>query len=245
MYLLEGPVPVREALRAGAPVRTVFVSTEVDDFGAVDAPVVRATPPVLEALSGSVTPQGVVAVVEMEDVALSDLDEAIDLVVVLDQVRDPGNAGTLVRSATAAGAGAVVFTAGSVDPYAPKTVRSAAGTIGRVTVVRDAPFEDAARFLSERGCAVVGTDAGAATPYDEADYTGRVAFVVGNEAWGIPEGDRALLTEVVGIPMPGDAESLNAGIAGSILLFEAVRQRRGRHGSAVGGRGNPSGGTAG
>ena len=232
-YLLEGPVPVLEALRARTAVRSVFVSSAYEDDGSLESAaagagvaLILATPGVLEALSDSVTPQGVVAVVEMEDVALSDLDERVDLVVVLARVRDPGNAGTLVRSATAAGAGAVVFTAGSVDPYAPKTVRAAAGMLDRVDLVRDVSVEQAIGDLAGRGFDVVGTDASAATPYDALDYTGRVAFVVGNEAWGIPEGDRELLSHVVGIPMPGDAESLNAGIAGAILLFEAVRQRR-------------------
>ncbi|MDQ3951420.1 MAG: RNA methyltransferase [Actinomycetota bacterium] len=239
-YLLEGPVPVLEALRNGAAVRTVFVSTEYRDDGAldeavaeVDAAIVRATSAVLEALSDAVTPQGVVAVAEMEDVALPDLDEGVDLVLVLDQVRDPGNAGTLVRSATAAGAGAVVFTSGSVDPYAPKTVRSAAGMLGRVDLVRNVTLEKAAGHLGGRGFDVVGTDPSATSPYDALDYTSRTAFVVGNEAWGIPEAGRAFLTHTVRIPMPGDAESLNAGIAGSLLLFEAVRQRRGRLGGTA------------
>jgi TrmH family RNA methyltransferase len=242
---------VLEALRAATPVRSVFVSTEYDDDGSLSsaagdagAEFVHATPAVLAAVSDSVTPQGVVAVVDMEDVALEDLGDEVDLVVVLDQVRDPGNAGTLVRSATAAGAGAVVFTTGSVDPYAPKTVRASAGMLGRVALVRDLAFEDAARGLAGRGFEVVGTAAAADTPYDALDYTRPTAFVIGNEAWGIPRGDDELLTEVVGIPMPGDAESLNAGIAGSILLFEAVRQRRDRRGSAGGRGGNPLRGPA-
>jgi TrmH family RNA methyltransferase len=230
---VEGTVPVREALAARAAVRYVFVSTEHADADAIaaeadaaGAAVIAATPGVLEAVSDANTPQGIVAVVEMGDVALSDMDETVDLVLVLDQVRDPGNAGTLVRCATAAGASSVVFTKGCVDPYAPKTVRSAAGRLDRVDLVRDADLVEAARDLRSRGFAIVGTDAAASVAYDDLDYTGRVAFVVGNEAWGIPEDDRALLTDVVGIPMPGDAESLNAGIAGAILLFEAVRQRR-------------------
>lgn len=224
---------MREALRAGAPVETVFVSTDVEHFEPEGAPVVRATPSVLESMSDSVTPQGVVAVVQMRDVELADLGDDADLVVILDQVRDPGNAGTLVRSATAAGAQSVVFTSGAVDPYAPKTVRASAGMLDRVALVRGVPFEDAARSLAARGFAAVGTDASAPTPYDAVDYTRRVAFVVGNEAWGMEPDHRELLTEVVSIPMPGDAESLNAGIAGSILLFEAVRQRRGRLGGTA------------
>ena len=232
-YLLEGTVPVREALRAQAAVATLFVSTEHPEASAIAAEataagvsVVWATPAILEALSDTTTPQGVVAVVEMEDVAVADLVGLARLVLVLDQVRDPGNAGTLVRCAAAAGAEAVVFTRGSVDPYSPKTVRAAAGALYRVDVVRDAALEGVAEEFREHGFAIVGTDAAAPLAYDEVDYTGPVAFVVGNEAWGIPPDDRGHLSEVVSIPMPGHAESLNAAMAGAILLFEAVRQRR-------------------
>ena len=242
---------MREALRAKAAVVTLFLSTEhpdasevVAEAAATDTSVVWATPAVVAALSDAATPQGVVAVVEMEDVAVSDLAGLASLVLVLHQVRDPGNAGTLVRCAAAAGAEAVVFTRGSVDPYSPKTVRAAAGTLYRVDVVRDAALDGVAEQLGEHGFALVGTDAAAPLAYDEVDYTGPVAFVVGNEAWGIPPDDKERLSEVVSIPMPGHAESLNAAMAGAILLFEAVRQRRGRHGSAEGGRGNPFGGTA-
>ncbi|HYO60905.1 MAG TPA: RNA methyltransferase [Actinomycetota bacterium] len=239
-YLLEGTVPVREALAARAPVRVVFVAADHEDVEAVTAEaaeagasVVVGTRGVLEAVSDATTPQGVVAIVEMRHVALGDVDENVDLVLVLDQVRDPGNAGTLLRCASAAGAGAVVFTKGSVDPYAPKTVRASAGLLDRVAVVRDADLDATVAELVRRGFAVVGTDAAAATAYDAVDYGGRAAFVVGNEAWGIVEEHRSLLTDVVAIPMPGDADSLNAGIAGAILLFEAVRQRRGRLGGTA------------
>lgn len=231
---------MRDALATRGGVRCVFVSAEhpeVDaiaaDAVAAGADLVRATPAVLEAVSDASTPQGVVAVVAMRDVSLSEIDGGVDLVLVLDQVRDPGNAGTLVRCATAAGAGAVVFTRGSVDPYAPKTVRSAAGLTDDVDLVRDADFAETARELGARGFSLVGTDAAAETAYDDLDYTGRVAFVVGNEAWGIAEEHRAVLGRLVAIPMPGNAESLNAGIAGAILLFEAVRQRRGRLGGTA------------
>ncbi|MDQ3916411.1 MAG: RNA methyltransferase [Actinomycetota bacterium] len=232
-YLLEGTVPVQEALAARAAVRSLFVADDHPDAetlaaAAADAQVdvVRATRGVLESLSDTTTPQGVVAVVEMSDLAPADVDSDVRLVLVLDQIRDPGNAGTLVRCAAAAGAGAVFFTKGSVDPYAMKAARAAAGALFRVGLARDVELAAALEELRRRGFLVVGTDAGATTPYDAVDYTGKVAFVVGNEAWGISEEDRSLLDEVVGIPMPGEAESLNAAIAGALLLFEAVRQRR-------------------
>ena len=232
-YLLEGTVPVLEALAERAPVEAVFLAEdhpEVDRLAA-EAEAAGATPVVstrgvLQSLSDTTTPQGVVAVVGMSDVAPGDLAGELRLVLVLDQIRDPGNAGTLVRCAAAAGADAVVFTSGSVDPYSAKAARAAAGALFRLSVSRSAGLADALEELRGRSLLLVGTDAGAPSPYDAVDYTGRVAFVVGNEAWGIPDEHRALLDEVVGIPMPGAAESLNAGVAGAILLFEAVRQRR-------------------
>lgn len=208
--------------------REVFVSDEVvaRELEEVGAPVLRVTPAVIEALSETTTPQGAVAVVDMHDRDPTSLAEHADLVLVLDQIRDPGNAGTLVRCGAAAGAAAVFFTAASVDPYSPKTVRASAGALFKVALGRAVAFPELVRELTARGFAVVGAEAAASTPYDSLDYSGRVAFVVGNEAWGIGAEHRALLSQVVSIPMPGDAESLNAGIAGAILLFEAVRQRR-------------------
>jgi TrmH family RNA methyltransferase len=228
-YLLEGSAPLREALAAGVPLHEVFVSDDealAAEAEAAGARVVRVTTSVIEALSETATPQGAVAVLGMEDVAVGDLPEAADLVLVLDQIRDPGNAGTLVRCAAAAGAAAVFFTTGSVDPYSPKTVRASAGAMFRVGLGRGVDLAGLVRELDDRGFLVVGAEANGPTPYDSLDYSGRVAFVVGNEAWGITGEHRALLAEVVSIPMPGPAESLNAGIAGAILLFEAVRQRR-------------------
>ena len=230
---MEGTLAVFEALDKHAAVQEVFVSEDHPDSAtlaaeaaAAGASVVTASHGVLEALSETTTPQGVVAVLQMEDIVPSDMTVTSGLVLVLDQIRDPGNAGTLVRCATAAGADAVFFTQGSVDPYSPKTVRSAAGALFRMEFGHDLPFERIAEELSSRDFAIVGTDAAAEKPYDSLDCTGRIAFVVGNEAWGISEEHRPRLDELVSIPMPGDAESLNAGIAGAILLFEAVRQRR-------------------
>ena len=149
-----------------------------------------------------------------------------DLVVVLANVRDPGNAGTLVRSAVAAGASAVVFCSGSVDPFNPKTVRSTAGLLFHVDVSAGVALDAALSELREMGFLILGADASSSKAPDEVDLSERVALVLGNESWGIEETSSRLLDDIVGIPMPGPAESLNVGIAGSVLLFEAVRQRR-------------------
>ena len=230
---MEGPFAIVEALRADADVLELFVTSDAperDEVGdlarAKGATVTVVGDAVLKAMSDSVTPQGLVAVARKPSVAIEDLVDGLDLTVVLAGVRDPGNAGTLVRSAVAAGAGAVLFTADSVDPYGPKTVRASAGGVFLVPVIVEPSFERCVGELKEHGMAVVGASAGAARTTDDVDLTAPVALVLGNEAWGIPEPATALLDDVVGIPMPGPAESLNVGIAGSILLFEAVRRRR-------------------
>lgn len=221
-----------EALAADAPVREIFVDFEDDSHGEVVAAavergtaVIEVSRPVMAALSDTVTPQGVVAVVERPQAGLSLVDEA-DLVVVLAGVSDPGNAGALLRAGAAAGASVVVFTERSVDPYNSKTVRASAGTIFRVPVVSGPGFEETAGRLSSAGLVIIGAGA-QGRPADRVDLTRRVALVLGNEARGLSPDQTDLLDEVAGIPMPGPVESLNVSTAGAILLFEAVRQRRG------------------
>jgi TrmH family RNA methyltransferase len=150
------------------------------------------------------------------------------LALVLVGVGDPGNAGTLLRSAEAAGAGAVLFCEGSADPYAPKCVRASAGSIFRVAVTRSAGARDALEWIASAGLGTVATVARGAQPYDEVALAGPVALVLGNEAHGLPEQVGAQVVRSVTIPMVGRTESLNVGMAGTILCFESLRQRRQR-----------------
>ncbi len=231
-FLVEGPLVVTEALKHGE-VQDLFVDANAplaSDWLARGAVAVSGR--VIEALTDTSTPQGVVAVARMQTVVPPEVSG--DLVVILSDVRDPGNAGTLVRSAAAAGASAVVFCSGSVDPFNPKTVRSTAGLLFHVDVVAGVALDVAAGALREKGFLMVGADAASSKGPDEMDLTRPVALVLGNESWGIEEASGHLLDEVVGIPMPGPAESLNVGIAGSVLLFEAVRQRRDSRTKSVG-----------
>lgn len=230
-YLVEGTRAVLAALEVGGPVREVFLDPESGGAGGVEAAAARVKVQVthvgdrvIKALSDSETPQGAVAVLDAPRDSLDSIGDA-DLVLVLAGVADPGNAGTLVRSAVAAGAGAVVFATGSVDVLNPKTVRAAAGSLWRIPLIRELTVAGAAGQLKELGFTLYGTEATAPKGHDEVDLRARVAIVVGNEAWGLPDEAREVVDEVVAIRMPGPAESLNAGIAGSILLFEAVRQR--------------------
>lgn len=221
---------VLEALSSQAEIHDVFVHEEVDDAELEEALALRSMTPwivgrdVIDSLSDTVTPQGAVAVASAPTVGLEIL-RGSDLSLVLADVRDPGNAGSLVRSAAAGGAGAVVFAHGSVDPLHPKVVRSAAGALFRVPLVRSAPLSEAARVLRAEGIQIVGADARADTQMYAADLHSPCALLLGNEAWGLSVEAEAEVDRLVRIPMPGPVESLNVATAGAILLFEALRQR--------------------
>src|SRR5690606_19426236 len=144
------------------------------------------------------------------------------LALVLVGVSDPGNAGTLLRSAEAAGGGAVLFCDGAVDPYGPKCVRSSAGSLFRLAVTREATSGAALAAAAAAGLRRVGTLARGAPPYDAVDLAGPVALVLGSEAHGLPAAVAAVVDENVTIPMAGATESLNVGMAGTVLCFEAL-----------------------
>lgn len=229
-FVLEGTKLLREALDAGAPIEAVFIAPGAADPAidrAVDAGLLlfELAPGVIERVADTVTPQPVMAVVGMVDVELDAVREPTFVVVCVD-VRDPGNAGTVLRSAEAAGAGAVVCCTGSVDLYNPKTVRASAGSLFHVPVVAGGDPMHVLDTIAAWGLHRLGTDASGGVPYDQADLTRPVALVLGNEANGLPEGVQRALDGVVTIPMVGRSESLNVGMAASVLCFETARQRR-------------------
>jgi TrmH family RNA methyltransferase len=231
-YVIDGPTLLAEALAAGVPLHEVLAEPSCPDellerAAAAGATVRRVDAGVLARVTDTVTPQPVAAIAALPGATSADAAAAAGpLALVLVGVGDPGNAGTLLRSAEGAGAGAVMFCDGSVDPYAPKCVRASAGSVFRLVVVRDASSSEALRHLSAAGVATVGTLARGAPPYDEADLARPVALVLGSEAHGLSEAAAGQVERTVTIPMAGRTESLNVGMAGTILCFESLRQRR-------------------
>jgi TrmH family RNA methyltransferase len=227
--LLEGERVILEALELGV-VEDLFVLPDAAGISAASeaagVPPLMVSGPVLKSLSETVHPQGAVAVARSPVVTARDLS-SWDLVLVLDGVQDPGNAGTLLRTAVAAGASGVVFSKGSVEPGAPKTVRASAGALFRVPVATSRGLDEVAELGRVAGATLVGTAARAAPSLYEMDLRGPVALVLGNEARGLGPARRELLDIVVGIPMPGPQESLNVAVAGAVVMFEVVRQRAG------------------
>jgi TrmH family RNA methyltransferase len=220
---------VREALATGVVPETVFYAPDADaslveaahDAGAA---VVALASGVMESVADAVTPQPICAVVPFVDSPLDALTDDGVVVVAVD-VRDPGNAGTLIRAAAAAGARGVVLCAGCVELTNPKTVRSTAGAIFRVPVVTSVAVDEVLTVLGRSGRLRLAAVAESGDDYTTLDLTGPVAFVVGNEAHGLPD-TLAGVDRYVTIPMIGPMESLNVGVATAVLCFEAARQSR-------------------
>ncbi|MET4588159.1 TrmH family RNA methyltransferase [Pseudarthrobacter sp. PvP022] len=259
-FLAEGPQAVREALvlhqkrmAAGEPgvVHEVFASEacldrypEFEELAdGVNARL--ATDEVLAAMADTVNPQGIIAVCAFVDMALDAVLEAGPrLIAVLCQVRDPGNAGTVLRAADAAGADAVVLTASSVDIYNPKAVRSTAGSLFHLPVVLGADLAGFATACRERGIGVLAADGygqldldqlqdesaarrlgnpGTESAYDLGRPT---AWLFGNEAQGLSDAELALADHRVAVPVYGAAESLNVGTAATVCLYASARSQK-------------------
>lgn len=239
MLLVEGPQAVREAVRhASARVRDLYLTEDAHDrHPEIAAEAIGAglyvhlgTPQVLDAMSTDA--QGIVAVVADSGVALDDvLADSPRLVVVLSNVRDPGNAGTVIRAADAAGADAIILAGQSVDPGNPKVIRATAGSIFHLPVVRALPLEDAATELSAAGLTVLAADGSGTVTLGEPgagpdDLAGPTAWVFGNEAWGLTDDDLALVDRAVRIPIYGAAESLNLATAAAVCLYASAAAQR-------------------
>lgn len=180
-------------------------------------------------LSDTVTSQGVFAVARQVSSGWSDVARP-QLVVICAQVRDPGNAGTVIRCADAFGADAVVLTKGSVELHNPKTVRASVGSIFHLPVITGVDLTDAVSRLREQGLQVLAADGGGASLDELAkhDQLSRpTAWIMGNEAWGLPELERSLADRVVGVPMWGQAESLNLSTAAAVCLYATASAQRG------------------
>lgn len=241
--MVEGAKLLGEALDAGVGVESVYLDPS---GGAAHEPLVARCldaglrvydlePGVLARVADTVTPQPILAVVPMLDVTLDEalagaggptLGRPSALIVALVDLRDPGNAGSVLRSADAAGVDAAVFCDGSVDLYNPKTVRASAGALFHVPVVVGEPAGEALGALGRAGLRRLATVARGGDDYTAVDLGRPTALVLGNEANGLPAGLDPFLDGAVTIPMAGRAESLNVGIAAAVLCFEAARQRR-------------------
>jgi TrmH family RNA methyltransferase len=236
-FLVEGMTSIADAMATGAMPETIFVrdgQTERSwaDRHAAQAGIRLVTAEVLASLTEQPHPQGVIAVFPMA--AVSDQPRfdtwTNDLVLIADAIADPGNLGTLIRSAAAAGATLVVVTPNSVDPFHPRCVRAAMGAHFLISI-RQPTYGEIDDLVAPLAMVTVA-DAGGDHSYDEMDWTQPCAIVIGSEATGPTGTIECLATAYVRIPLARNLESLNAGVAGSLLLLEAAQRRR--HASVAG-----------
>ncbi|MFD0904316.1 TrmH family RNA methyltransferase [Actinomadura sediminis] len=240
LFLAEGPQAVREALEIPGGLAELYTTAEAETrhhelvlaAERAGVPVLRVSGEVMAELAQTVTPQGLLAVCEFVDVPLARaLETGPRLVTVLAHVRDPGNAGTVLRTADAAGSDSVVFTDASVDPYNGKCVRASAGSLFHLPVVVGPRFEDLIAEFRNAGLTVLAADGAGERTLDAAIDDGVLArptaWVFGNEAWGLPDEILHHVDEVVRVPIYGRAESLNLATAAAVCLYASARAQRG------------------
>jgi RNA methyltransferase, TrmH family len=230
---------VAEALACGAKVTELFITAPAQSRHAdlieraTDAgiPVHLISGEAMGELAQTVTPQGLLAVCDFVDVPLAKLADASPrLVTILANVRDPGNAGTVLRTADAAGSDGVVFADASVDPYNGKCVRASAGSLFHLPVVAGTRLPETVEALRARGLRVIAADGRSGRHLDDPSATdllaSPVAWLFGNEAWGLPRELLALADESVAVPIYGKAESLNLAAAAAVCLYATAAAQR-------------------
>jgi TrmH family RNA methyltransferase len=231
--VLEGPDLIEAALESGAQFEAIYVDASQSDVPRLAALTSRASDlgvrvfaldnGVLEKVADAQTPQPVLAAVRFDEKDVTSVPGE-GLVLVVHELRDPGNAGTIIRSADAAGATAVIFTGTSVDPYNPKTLRATAGSIFHLDVCV-ATLEATLTHFTSLGAQTLATVVRGGVSHREVDFTRATVVVIGNEADGLDADAVAQCDGAVTIPMAGRSESLNAGVAASLIAFEALWQR--------------------
>ncbi|MFC4766940.1 TrmH family RNA methyltransferase [Effusibacillus consociatus] len=237
LFFIEGIRLVEDALESQAPLETILVLDDLIPTGRLDRIVngthslgielIEVNQAVLEHVADTKTPQGVIAIGRQYQHNKEGLiaSKTNPLYLVLDNIQDPGNLGTMIRSADAVGAAGVFVGSGSVDLYNPKVIRATMGSLFHLPVI-EVSLRELFPLLRQHDVTVIGASTGAEEELYAVDLTGGTAIVIGSEAHGISGEIRQQIDKWISLPMPGKAESLNAAIASSIILYETLRQRK-------------------
>ena len=232
LYLAEGLRTAEEAVAYKAVETLFYVATDDDrtmrlleDAAMQNIKLVCVNENVMKKIADTETPQGIVAVCKMRQPKLENLLASGKMLLVLDRVGDPGNIGTMLRTADAAGIGGLVLLKGCADIYAPKTVRSSMGSLFHIPVLSGVSEQEFVSAAKKAGYDLLVTCLDGADNLYKADLSGRIAFVMGNEAGGVSETLLEKADKRVYIPMAGRAESLNVAMAAGIVMFEALRRK--------------------
>lgn len=231
-FLAEGLHLVEEAIRANARIRSLILQEETSvppfltSFLEEHATsCYRVSEAVMGKISETENPQGICAEIAIAQGTTEEIVEKAKFLLLLDALQDPGNMGTILRTAEAAGVDGVLIGKGSVDIYNGKAIRSTMGALFHLPIYQ-VNLDEVIPQLKRKGFRLIATNLGGAVPYDEQIYDGSIAIVIGNEANGVSASILNMSSTNVKIPIYGQAESLNAAIAAGIILYEAVRQRK-------------------
>ena len=243
---IEGANLLQEALRSRLRVPCIFVADDAEDLLdgmpiPLDTEILLLSRALLDSVLQTETPQPVAALVEVPDWTLAHVlgpgKSSAPLIVILAGLQDPGNLGTILRSAEAFGASGIIALPGTVSPWNPKAVRASAGSVFRMPMIATTA-EECFSLLHQAGVRTMTTTVRAAQPVDICVLSGGIAFLIGNEGSGVPANVAAHADEAITIPCPGAVESLNAAVAASVLLYEASRQRQAASGAPSDRRGS-------
>lgn len=236
IYFVEGIRFVNDAIDNNQRILKMIFSDKLESLNGGKALVERASAvcsdlylvpeKLFKEISDTQSPQGVLAILEKRNSNFRDSLQAAKSLVILDTLQDPGNVGTIIRTADAAGVSAVLMTKGCVDLYSPKVLRSTMGSVFHMPIIEGLDIHDTISVLKSYGFKVIASHLEGKNNYYDEDLTCKSAIIVGNEANGISEETALQADRLVKIPMPGQAESLNASIAASIMIYEIVRQNR-------------------
>jgi RNA methyltransferase, TrmH family len=227
-FIVEGIRFVEEAILSGYIdyilfSQKLFKTSDPERAMNTDCPKFEVENELLKEICDTENPQGIAAVVKKKNWKFH--EEANDFIVIADGIQDPGNLGTIIRTADAAGAGAVVITKGTVDVYNDKTLRATMGSIFHLPIISAPNFSELANTLTDMGYEIYAASLESSKYIYDCDFKSKSALLLGNEANGIPEEHMEFITKKIKIPMPGGSESLNVASAAAIIIYEVVRQR--------------------
>lgn len=233
-FFIEGIRSIEQCMSSRGEIKHIVYSSDLlgedgidllKDIEDKDYNIYEVTEKLFKEISDTDTPQGLLAVVEFKEYKLEDCFKEKNFFIILDRVQDPGNLGTIIRTADAFGANGVIVTSGCVDVYNPKTIRSTMGSIFQIPIIHIDDILESISRLKDENISVISSSLATEKYLYDIDFKSDCALVIGNEAKGISEYVVEASDQLVKIPMSGDAESLNAAIASGVLMYEVLRQR--------------------
>jgi RNA methyltransferase, TrmH family len=235
LYFIEGERFLEEAVKERANIEKIMVSESyfknpsqrnlLKEIESLRYEIFLVTDKLFNEISDTENPQGILAIVRMMEYDLERIYNNNSFIIILDSIQDPGNLGTIIRTADAAGASGIIYSKGCVDLYNPKVLRGTMGSVFHLPIIYSDNLSETINILKEKNIKIYAAHLSAKVNYFDVDMQNQAAIIIGNEANGISDEIAKLSDTFIKIPMPGKSESLNASVAASLLMYEVVRQR--------------------